>query len=85
MVSKWIKFDKHWYGFGGHVVFFDKVVFYFGTREHWGIGVEVSFYDRSLTFDILNLYMGIEVWRSNKGMDDGVEDYVPKSSGDLMD
>ncbi len=65
-MSKWIKFDKHWYGFGGHVSFFNKVAFYGGTTDHWGIGVEISFYDRAITFDILNLYFGVEIWRKEK-------------------
>ena len=80
-MSKWIKFDKYWWGFGGHVVFFNKVSFYAGTRESWGIGINVSFYDRSITFDILNLYFGVEVWHSN----DGITDFVPRSKGDLLD
>ncbi len=80
-MSKWIKFDKYWYGFGGHIVFFNKVSFYAGTTDHWGIGFEVSFYDRSITFDILNLYFGVEIWRSY----DGLVEFAPRSSGDLMD
>ncbi len=81
MVSKWIKTDKYWWGFGGHVVLFDKVAFYLGTTDHWGIGIQASFYERSITLDILNLYMGVEIWRS----DDGLAEFVARSSGDLMD
>jgi hypothetical protein len=81
MVSKWIKFDKYWYGFGGHVVFFNRVSFYAGASDHWGIGVEINFYDRSITFDILNLYFGVEVWHTS----DETEAFVPRSKGDLFD
>lgn len=80
-MSKWVKTDNYWWGFGGHVLFFDKVAFYIGTTDHWGVGIEVSLYERSLTFNILNLYMGVEIWRSQ----DGITDFAPKSSGDLMD
>jgi hypothetical protein len=41
---------------------FNKVCFYAGKTDHWGIGVEVNFYDRSLTFEIFNLYAGVEIW-----------------------
>lgn len=80
-MSKWIKFERSWWGLGGHIIIFNKVNFYAGTSEHWGIGANINFYDRSITFEILNLYAGVEVWRSP----DGITDFVPKSSGDLMD
>jgi len=65
-VSKWVKVDKYWYGFGGYVSFFNKIAFYAGARDSWGIGFEISFYDRAITFDILNLYFGVEIFRKEK-------------------
>jgi hypothetical protein len=61
-MSKWIKIDKSLWGFSAAIVFFDKVSFYAGKSDSWGIGIKVNLYDRSLTFEILNLYMGIEIW-----------------------
>jgi hypothetical protein len=81
MVGKWIKFDKYWYGFGGHVTFFNKVSFYAGIKDSWGIGVDFSFYDRSITFDILNLYFGVEVWYTNSD----IIDFVRRTKGDMLD
>lgn len=62
MVSKWIRFEKSSWNFAANVVIFDKIVLYAGRMDHWAIGVELSFYDRSLTFKILNLYAGIEIY-----------------------
>lgn len=80
-MSKWIKVQKYYWGTGGHIEIFNKVVFYVGTREYWGIGLDISFYDRSITFNILNLYFGVEVWRTP----DSIEEFVPRSKGDLLD
>jgi len=76
-VSKWIKTIKYAWAFGGQVEIFDKVVFYAGVRDSWGIGFDISFYDRAITLNILNLYFGIEVWRTDK---EAIE-FVPRSSG----
>jgi len=81
-VSKWIKVQKYYWGAGGHIEIFNKVVFYAGVRDSWGIGLDISFYDRSITLNILNLYFGVEVWRTDK---EAIEEFVPRSSGDLMD
>ena len=61
-MSKWIKVSKSYLGLAVSAVFFDKVCFYAGRGDSWGIGIEISFYDRSLTFKLLNLYAGVEVW-----------------------
>jgi hypothetical protein len=45
------------------LVLFDRVCFYAGKTDHWGIAAEVNFYDRSISFEIFNLYAGVEVWR----------------------
>jgi hypothetical protein len=67
-MSKWINFQSYW-GLGGNMILFDKVNFYAGKSENWGIGIKVGFYDRSLTFEILNLYMGVEIFHSYKEYD----------------
>jgi hypothetical protein len=80
-VSKWIKFEKSSWGFSAAIVIFNKIAFYCGRTDHWGIGANVNFYDRSITFEILNLYLGVEVWYK----DNGPTEFVPRSSGDLLD
>jgi len=62
-MSNWIKFEKSAWNLGGHAVLFDKIVLYVGRTDHWGISFDVNFYDRSMTFEILNLYAGIEISR----------------------
>jgi hypothetical protein len=80
-MSKWIKFEKSSWGFSAAIVMFNKVSFYCGRTDHWGIGANINFYDRSISFEILNLYAGVEVWHSSS--DD--TELAQKSSGDLMD
>jgi hypothetical protein len=79
-MSKWIKLERGVFGLSASATMFDKIVFYAGRSDSWGISIEVSFYERSLTFKILNLYVGLEVLRSDKWLD---PDY--KSKGDLFD
>jgi hypothetical protein len=62
MVSKFVRYEKSSWNLGGAVVLFNKVSFYLGRTDHWGIGVNINFYDRSLTFEILNLYFGVEIY-----------------------
>jgi hypothetical protein len=64
-MSKWVKVSKSSWGLSTSVAFFDKVNFYAGKTDHWGISVDVNFYDRALTLEILNLYCGVEIWRSS--------------------
>ena len=59
---KWIKFDKSSWGLSASIVMFDRVAFYAGKTDHWGIGFDVNFYDRSFTVEILNWYAGFEVY-----------------------
>ena len=53
-------------GLSYSLTFFDKVSFYIGRSDYWGVAVDVSFYDRSLTLRLLNIYFGVEVWRSEE-------------------
>lgn len=80
-MSKWIRIQKYLWAPGGQIVIFNKIAFYLGTTDHWGIGFEINFYDRSITFEILNLYMGVEVWYGHNG----ITDFVPRGKGDLLD
>jgi hypothetical protein len=80
MVNKVIKLERGVFGLSASATLFDKIVFYAGRSDSWGISIEVSFYERSLTFKILNLYMGIELLHSKKWLDAGY-----KSKGDLLD
>lgn len=60
----WIRFDRSSWGFSRSIVLFDKVNMYVGKTDHWGISIALSFYERSLTIELLNWYAGIEVWHS---------------------
>jgi hypothetical protein len=64
MVSKWIKIQKEKWDYSAYLLLFNKIRFYAGRTDHWGIGVEYCHYDRSLTFEIFNLYIGAEVLHS---------------------
>ena len=64
MVNKWIKFERGVFGLSASAILFDKIVFYAGRSDSWGISAEVCFYDRSITFKILNLYTGVEILNS---------------------
>jgi hypothetical protein len=61
-MAKWIKIEKSPWGLSGSLVLLNILCFYAGRSDEWGISVAVSFYDRSITFKILNLYMGVEMW-----------------------
>lgn len=63
-MSKWIKISKSYLGLSASAVLFDKICFYAGRADHWSVGVEINFYDRSLTFKLLNLYAGVEIWHA---------------------
>jgi hypothetical protein len=63
-VSKWIKLERGVFGLSASATLFDKIVFYVGRSDSWGISAEVCFYDRSITLKILNLYMGAELYHS---------------------
>lgn len=65
-MAKWIKFEKSAWGLSSSMVLFDKVCFYAGKTDHWGIGAEINFYDRSIGFEILNIYAGVEFWRKKE-------------------
>jgi hypothetical protein len=79
-MGKWIKFSKHGWGLAGSILIFNKINFYAGWTDHWGIGVNLNFYDRSLTFEVLNAYFGVEILYSEKHT---VSE--PRSKGDLFD
>jgi hypothetical protein len=64
-MNKWIRFS-HYSGLGGNLTLFNKINFYGGSAEMWGIGIKIGPYDRSLTFEILNLYIGVEIFHSHK-------------------
>ena len=41
---------------------FDKIAFYAGKTDHWGLGFDINFYDRSFTIEVLNWYAGFEIY-----------------------
>lgn len=64
-MTKWVQFSRSKWGLASSLVFFNKINFYAGQSDHWGIGANISFYDRSLTLEILNLYLGVEIWHED--------------------
>ena len=66
-MGNFIKFDKSSWGFSGGILLFNKIYLVAGISEAWGIGIKLNFYDRSLIFEIFNLYAGIEIWHRNYG------------------
>ena len=68
-MSKWIKFSKHSWGLSRSIVIFDKINFYAGVTDHWGIGFDINFYDRALTFEILCWYFGVEIFHKDYDLD----------------
>jgi hypothetical protein len=65
-MSKWVRFEKSPWGLSGSLVLFSALCFYAGRSDDWGIAATISFYDRSITFKILNLYFGVEIWYSKE-------------------
>jgi hypothetical protein len=63
-MAKWIKIEKSSWGLSVAIVIFDSIALYIGKTDHWGIGANVNFYDRSFTVEILNLYAGVEIYHS---------------------
>jgi hypothetical protein len=66
-MSKWIKIEKSTWGLSGSIVFFNAICLYAGRTDHWGIAAAINFYDRSISFEIFNLFVGVEVWHKQAG------------------
>ncbi len=64
-MAKWIKFEKPWHGLSVHMTVADKVDFFAGKSDSWGIEASYSPYDRSIILKIFNLYAGFEVWHKD--------------------
>lgn len=69
-MSKYVRLERGVFGLSASATLFDKIVFYAGRSDSWGISAEASFYDWSLTFKILNLYVGIEILHSMRWHND---------------
>lgn len=41
---------------------FNKLNFYAGVSDGWGIGIEWVTYDRALTINFIKFYVGVELW-----------------------
>ena len=63
--KKWIKFEKGWHGLSANLIIKDKIELYAGQSDTWSIAAGFNLYDRSLTLQIFNLYIGIAVWHKN--------------------
>ena len=69
-MGKWLRFERSSWGLSASIVLFNTICIYAGRTDHWGIGFGINLYDRSLTFEIFNLYTGIEIWHSNNKAED---------------
>ena len=65
MANKFVQFERGLLSFSASMIISNKVALYVGKTDHWGIGFNINFYDRSINFEILNLYFGVEVWYGN--------------------
>lgn len=50
-------------GISAAIVILDKIIIYWGRSDHWGVGFDYNHHERAITFEILNLYAGIEIAR----------------------
>jgi hypothetical protein len=69
MKKKFIEVSRPWHGLSISVIVANKVDFFAGRADSWGISAEYSPYERGVTLKILNLYMGFSVWYTNKEED----------------
>lgn len=60
-----IKLEKAWHGLSASMLINERVCFFAGKSDSWGISAKISFYENSLTLQIFNLYAGVEIWRKN--------------------
>lgn len=63
-MSKFVRYEKGL--LSGHAIVMGKLDFYAGVSDSWGLGVSICFYDRSLTFNILKWYIGVEVFYNDE-------------------
>ena len=62
-MAKWIKLEKQWFG-SYHLTIANKINFYLGRKSLGNpeIGIDLSFYDRALTFNLIFIYVGVEIF-----------------------
>jgi hypothetical protein len=58
------KFEKRWTG-SISLIINDSIDIFAGTTDHWGLGFDLNFYDRSFTLDIIHWYVGVAIWHRN--------------------
>lgn len=58
-----IKLEKQWFG-GYHLTIGNKINFYVGKKslKNPEIGIDLSIWDRSLTFNLVWIYVGVEFY-----------------------
>lgn len=69
-MAKWVKVDRPWHGLSIHALVFNKIDFYAGKADSWGISIEYSHYERGICLKIFNLYAGFDVWRKVNDKED---------------
>ena len=58
-----IKFEKSWIG-SRSMTINNKVRFFFGKSDRWGLEASYTHYDRAFNLLIIHWYLGFEVWYS---------------------
>lgn len=64
-MAKWVRVQKSPFGMSTAIEMFNKIAFYAGKTDHWGLGFEINFYDRSFTIEVLNWYVGFEIYHKH--------------------
>jgi hypothetical protein len=58
-----ITFSKSWTG-SYHISLFDKINIVIGVKDGFGIGFDLNWYDRAITFDLIKVFIIIEKYWS---------------------
>lgn len=61
-MGKYFDYTKSWTGLSASLTVMNKVSFYAGVTDHWGLGFDINFYNRSFTIDFIKWYIGFEIW-----------------------
>lgn len=65
-MNKIVKFEKSPLGIAAYASVLDRVHFYVGRADVWALGFEFDFHAKSLTFNVLNVYFGAEIFREEQ-------------------
>jgi len=72
-----IKISKSWTG-SYHISLFDKIDIVIGVKDGFGIGFDLNWYDRAITFDLIKVFIIIEKYWSLDSLYLAVDGSDPK-------